>query len=275
LENAKLYWVKEIQKYAFHQEIKLLSTKQQLPRSNPLVRLTPWIDSQGLLRVGGRLQSALLSTASKHPLILPRNSALTSLIISDAHMKMLHGGTQLTLSLIRNEYWIIGGRAPIRSFILKCIRCARYRQKRAHQIMGQLPPERVTPSRPFLNSGIDYAGPIILKSWKGRNSKTYKGYIALFVCLSTSAIHIELVTDYSTEAFIAAYKRFVPRRGICATLTSDCGTNFKGADIELRKLFLSNSKELGQLSSLLSKDGTQWKFIPPATPHFGGSGKPE
>ncbi|GAB1866394.1 hypothetical protein CAJAP_07473 [Camponotus japonicus] len=99
--------------------------------------------------------------------------------------------------------------------------------------MGQLPPERVTPSRPFLNSGIDYAGPIILKSWKGRNSKTYKGYIALFVCLSTSAIHIELVTDYSTEAFIAAYKRFVSRRGICATLTSDCGTNFKGADIEL------------------------------------------
>lgn len=135
--------------------------------------------------------------------------------------------------------------------------------------MGQLPPGKVTPSRPFLNSGIDYAGPILLKSWKGRNSKTYKGYIALFVCLSTSAIHIELVTDYSTEAFIAAYKRFVSRRGICATLTSDCGTNFKGADIELRKLFLSNSKELGQLSSLLSKDGTQWKFIPPATPHFG------
>jgi len=96
LENAKFYWVKEIQKYAFHQKIKLLSAKQQLPRSNPLVRLTPWIDSQGLVRVGGRLQSALLSTASKHPLILPRNSALTSLIISNAHIKMLHGGTQLT-----------------------------------------------------------------------------------------------------------------------------------------------------------------------------------
>lgn len=120
--------------------------------------------------------------------------------------------------------------------------------------MGQLPPERVTPSRPFLNSGVDYAGPFTLKNWKGRNSRTYKGYIALFVCLSTSAIYIELVTDYSTDAFIAAYKRFVSRRGICATLTSDCGTNFKGADSELQKLFLSSSKELGNLLSLLAKN---------------------
>lgn len=164
LENAKLYWVKEIQQRAFPHEIKLISNQQQLPRSNPLLHLTPWIDSQGLLRIGGRLQSAPLSTTSKHPLILPRNSVLTSLVISDAHVKTLHGGTQLTLSLICSEFWIIGGRAPVRSFILKCIRCARYRQKRAHQIMGQLPAERVTPSRPFLHSGIDYAGPIVLKS---------------------------------------------------------------------------------------------------------------
>lgn len=109
--------------------------------------------------MGGRLQSAPLSSMSKHPLILPRKSILTSLIISDAHSKTFHGGTQLTLSLIRNEYWIVGGRAPVRSFILKCMKCARYRQKRAQQIMGQLPPERVTPSRPFLHSGVDYAGP--------------------------------------------------------------------------------------------------------------------
>lgn len=78
------------------------------------------------------------------------------------------------------------------------------------------------------------------------------------------------MTDYSTEAFIAAYKRFVSRRGICTTLTSDCGTNLKGADNELQRMFLSSSKELDRLSSLLSKDGTLWKFIPPATPHFGG-----
>ncbi|XP_072761228.1 uncharacterized protein [Anoplolepis gracilipes] len=174
------------------------------------------------------------------------------------------------LVAIRNKYWIVGGRTPVRSFILKCVRCARYRQKRAQQIIGQLPPERVTPSRPFLNSGIDYAGPFNLKNWKGRNSRTYKAYIALFVCLSTSAVHVELVTDYSTDAFIAAYKRFTSRRGICSTLTNDCGTNLKGADSQLKGLFSSSLKKMEGPASLLANDGTQWKFIPPAAPRFGG-----
>lgn len=129
--------------------------------------------------------------------------------------------------------------------------------------MGQLPPERLTPSRPFLHAGVDYAGPLSLKTWRGRNTKTYKAYIALFVCFSTSAIHLELVTDYTAEAFIAAYKRFTSRRGICATLTSDCGTNFRGADEDLQRLFSSATKEAQQLSSLLANDGTLLKFNPP------------
>lgn len=97
-----------------------------------------------------------------------------------------------------------------------------------------------------------------------------KGYIAVFVCYSTSASHLELVTDYSSDAFIAAYKRFAARRGICATLSSDCGTNLMGADKELRNLFSSSSKESEKLSILLANDGTQWMFNPPSAPHFGG-----
>ncbi|XP_036140647.1 uncharacterized protein LOC118644911 [Monomorium pharaonis] len=270
IESAKIYWITRVQQIAFQKELQILSNGQSLPRSSPLLRLTPVVDSNGLLRVGGRLQFSSLPANFKHPFILPRESPLSALIISDAHLRTMHGGTQLTLSFIRNDYWIIGGRAPIRSFILKCVRCARFRQKRAQQIMGQLPIERLTPSRPFLNSGVDYAGPFILKNWKGRNSRTYKAYIALFVCHSTSALHLELVTDLTTEGFIAAYKRFTSRRGICSTLMSDCGTNLKGADFELQHLFSASSKELGKLASLLSKDGTQWKFIPPASPHFGG-----
>ncbi|XP_044598360.1 uncharacterized protein LOC123274683 [Cotesia glomerata] len=138
--------------------------------------------------------------------------------------------------------------------------------------MGQVPIQvEVTPfSRPFLHTGVDYAGPFMLKTWRGRNAREYKAYIALFVCESTSAIHLELVTDYTTNAFIAAYKRFTARRGICATLRSDCGTNVRGADSELRNLFSSTSKQLGKLASLLANDGTQWLFNPPSAPHFGG-----
>lgn len=270
LEDAKFYWVKVVQQVSFQPEIKILSKGKLLPRSNSLLRLIPFIDSNGLLRVSGRLQASLLPDTSKHPLILPKSSKFTSLIISDAHSRTLHGGTQATLAFIRTNYWILGGRTPVRSFILKCIPCTRYRQKRAQQLMGQLPFERVTPSRPFLNSGVDYAGPFHLKTWKGKNARKYKAYIALFVCFSTSAVHLELVTDYSTEAFIAAFKRFTARRGICVTLTSDCGTNFKGADSELKHLFSSSSKKLGHLAATLANDGTQWKFNPPGAPHFGG-----
>lgn len=99
-------------------------------------------------------------------------------------------------------------------------------------IVQLLPSLRVRPARPFLNSGIDYAGLFNLKTCSGRSRKTYKGYVALFVCFVTSAVHLEVITDYNANAFIAAYRRFEGRRGICATLSSDCGSNLVGSDSE-------------------------------------------
>ena len=270
LETERLFWVKMTQQAYFSTELATLSQGHSLTNSNTLIKLIPFLDSEGLLRVGGRLRNSLLDPETKHPLILPKNSALTSLIIANAHEKSLHGGTQATLAYIRRSYWILGGRTPVRSFILHCVRCARHRGITAQQLMGQLPTARTTPSRPFLNSGIDYAGPFTMKTWRGRAAKSYKGYIVVFVCFSTSAVHLEVVTDYTAEGFIAAYKRFTGRRGICATLSSDCGTNLVGADSELRKLFKQQSEELRKLSTLLANDGTEWRFNPPSAPHFGG-----
>ncbi|XP_070162435.1 uncharacterized protein [Polyergus mexicanus] len=120
-------------------------------------------------------------------------------------------------------------------------------------------------SRPFLNTG-----PLTLKTWRGRGAKCHKGWLAIFVCFSTSAVHLEAVTDYSTDGFIAAYRRLTGRRGICQTLFSDCGTNFQGTDTSLKRLFNAGSKEFSELAQLLTHDGTTWVFNPPATPHFGG-----
>lgn len=271
IDKARLFWIKHIQQISFKQEINLLSQGLNLQTASALRRLTPFLDASNLLRTGGRLQHSNLPEDAKHLLILPKQSLLTTLIISDAHAKTLHGGTQVTLAYLRQSYWIVGGRMPVRSFILKCIICTRYRQKRAQQLMGQLPMRRVNPTiRPFLNAGVDYAGPLYIKTWRGKNARQYKAYIAVFVCFSTSASHLELVTEYSADAFIAAYKRFAARRGICATLSSDCGTNLIGADKELRNLFSASSKELEKLSILLANDGTQWLFNPPSAPHFGG-----
>ncbi|XP_043267646.1 uncharacterized protein [Venturia canescens] len=270
LEQARLFWVLHIQSAHFAAELRSISNGNFLTRGHFLSALTPFIDSHGTLRVGGRLQHSSLNLEAKHPAILPRHSTFTTLVIADAHLKTLHGGTQSTLTLLRSNYWIVGGRAPIRSFILHCAKCVRFRGLRAQQLMGQLPISRATPSRAFLHTGLDYAGPFTVKTWRGRNTKTYKGYLAVFVCFSTSAVHLELVTDYTSDAFIAAFRRFTSRRGICHTLYSDCGTNFIGADAQLQGLFKESAAEMPHIISSLTNIGTRWSFNPPSAPHMGG-----
>ena len=258
------------QRTFFTSEIFLLEKGQPLPRSSHLLRLTPYLDDDGLLRLGGRLQHAALDAEAKNQLILPRVSPITNLLIRQAHLRTLHGGAQLTLATLRQQVWIIGGRAPVRSAILRCVTCTRQRGATLQQRMGQLPALRAKPARPFLHTGVDYAGPFNLKLRRDRSSTTYKGFLVVFGCFTTSAVHLELATTYSTDGFLAAYKRFTGRRGICATLHSDCGTNFVGADKELKRLFSATFKDFGALRSLLATENTAWHFNPPGAPHFGG-----
>lgn len=135
--------------------------------------------------------------------------------------------------------------------------------------MGALPYPRVQPSAPFSHTGLDYAGPMHILPIVGRGQKTRKYYIAIFVCLATKAIHLELVEDYATSGFLAALRRFVSRRGLPSDLYSDNGTNFRGADRELHNAFLALTNDTS-LRNSLANDGITWHFIPPSAPHFGG-----
>lgn len=135
--------------------------------------------------------------------------------------------------------------------------------------MGDLPAARSTRSRPFLHSGLDYAGPFQVRTSKGRGQKSHKAYLALFVCLSTRAIHLELVSDYTSETFLAAFRRFVSRRGLPSDLYSDNGTTFVGGDKELRNAFRAVIQD-PNVGNLLATDHVNWHFIPPGAPHFGG-----
>ncbi|XP_034947880.1 uncharacterized protein [Chelonus insularis] len=270
IEKARNFWIKSTQAAHFHQKIRTLSNNQHLPPNHSFNRLTAYVDSEGILRVGGRLQHAQLSHDSKHQSILPRHLPFTTLVIRHYHLTTLHGGTQLTLTTIRQRSWIMGGRAPVKTFILRCIKCARQRGIRAQQLMGQLPRSRITPSWPFSHTGIDYAGPFTIKTSSGRGAKTRKAWVCVFVCMSTSAVHLGAVSDYSTEAFIAAYRRFTSRRGLCQTIYSHCGRNFIGTDIELKKLFTQFTREHEVISRFIITNGTQWSFNPPAAPHMGG-----
>ncbi|XP_075155635.1 uncharacterized protein LOC142228991 [Haematobia irritans] len=270
-KHAELILTKYAQD-AFSEERTLLQSKRLVSTTSSLAKLHPFIDGSGLLRVGGRLRNSELDNASKYPIILPKCSRITKLILQNLHEKNLHPGVSALFVIARQTYWIIGARNLIRNLTHNCLKCFRQRQINTQQLMADLPSIRVRQAFPFENTGCDYAGPIILKQYSGRNAKKSKGYICLFVCLVTSAIHLELATDLSTDCFIAALKRFISRRGKCKKIFSDNGRNFLGASRELNemhKVILSQThNEI--VSASLAEDGIQWTFIPPFAPHWGG-----
>ena len=127
----------------------------------------------------------------------------------------------------------------VRTVIHQCLTCYRFKAQATQQLMFELPSTRVQSSRQFLTTGVDYAGPILLRLGPPRSKTTTKGYIAtrIFVCFVTKAVHIEVVTSSSTEAFLAALRRFIARRGKPRTICSDNGTNFQGAANELHAVY--------------------------------------
>ncbi|XP_053949467.1 uncharacterized protein LOC128857749 [Anastrepha ludens] len=251
-------------------ELKALRFDKKLNSSSKLHSLNPFIDSFGLLRVGGRLQNSLLDFEAKHPPLLPKHHPVTNAIIDHFHRKYLHAGPQSVLASIRQQYWPIGGRKTVASVISKCIRCFRLKPIIYEHIMGSLPADRVQANRTFFTTGIDYCGPFYYKS-EVRSRPPIKCYICVFVCFSTKACHLELTQDLSTSSFLAALKRFICTRGKPHTIWSDNATNFVGAKNELQELsqlFSSNSHNT-EVTNQCNLEGISWKFIPPRSPHFG------
>lgn len=271
LKRATLCILKLVQREAFPNEIKNLKAVKGI--TGNLALLSPFLDSQEILRVGGRLDNSNLPYYKKHQILLPKDHNVTKQIIRKEHLKLLHAGTQTTLNSIRNNYWIVNGKNAVKNVIHKCIVCHRAKPRFLNYKMGELPKERAVFERAFKHTGIDYCGPLFIKERKYRNRAKVKVYVAVFVCFATRAVHIEIVSDLSTEAFLACLKRFFSRRGKSSDLYSDNGTNFKGANREIQELysFLNDQKTINELSEQLAAySETTWHFIPPRSPHFGG-----
>lgn len=265
---ARLFHLRNLQKSHFSQEIAALQRATRIPVSSTLKALCPFLDQDGLLRVGGRLHHAPIPFDERRPIILLKHQ-LSKLIAIHAHLRSLHEGPQLTLRVLRQNYWMLGAGNLVKNITHQCVKCVRERAAVPQQLMGNLLSARVQPTRPFLHAGIDYAGPFYVKSSKARNALSHKAYIVLFICLATHAVHLELVSDYSTDSFIAALRRFVARRGYPSDIYSDNGTNFHGADRELHNLLHDLHKD-DQIYSFVANQSITWHFILPASPHFGG-----
>lgn len=140
-----------------------------------------------LLRVGGRIRKSDLPRDQRHPLILPEKHHLTEIIITALHREHLHVGQNGLLSIVRQQFWPVNAKRTINRVVRKCVRCFRVNPKNVDLFMGDLPSFRVTASHPFIRTGVDYAGPVLLK--QGRMKAPIKAYIALFV-YSTHRISI-------------------------------------------------------------------------------------
>ena len=271
LSGARLVVIRLTQAAHFHDEIAILRGGHQLSNRHYAARLNPLLDTDGVLRLGGRLEQSSLAYSAKHPPILPKRSHLTGLFVQYAHLAALHGGISLTLSVLRSHVWVINGLGVVKKHVRNRFKCRRARPRLMTQLMGNLSVNRVTPpERAFTITGVDYAGPIRLRTTKGRGHKSTTGYIALFVCFASKAVHLEAVSDLTSAAFLAAYRRFVGRRGVCRTIFSDHGTNFQGATMELSRMFRAASEFYGEVAASFANEGTSWSFISPNAPHFGG-----
>ncbi|GBN52766.1 hypothetical protein AVEN_10892-1, partial [Araneus ventricosus] len=270
LDNAEQLLIKQVQSTTFAKEITALQDGKSVPVSSKLKSLDPFLDSNSVLRVGGRLKNANLDYDAKHQIILPNGHKITKLIFEFYHKKYLHVGAQGLLHQVRLRYWPLNGKSTARMIVHNCVICYKNKPVIADQIMGNLPKERVTPILAFTNCGIDFCGPFLIKFKNQRKGIYSKIYVAIFICLSTKAIHLETVSDLSSEAFIASLKRFIARRGKMAMIITDNATNFKGAKSELNRLFNLIRKPDESLANYLSSERINWKLIPPRSPNFGG-----
>ncbi|XP_075163779.1 uncharacterized protein LOC142236428 [Haematobia irritans] len=260
------------QKLYFPEEHSCLTIREKLPQKSSILTLNPFIDVHGIMRVNGRLVNAgHLSYNERYPVLIPYCSEFARLLVKHVHLITLHGGNQVMLRVLRSCYWIPKLKTMIRSTIHSCVPCVRYKNNQSKQLMAALPPERSTFSRPFTNTGVDFAGPFEVKSYSARCCKITKGYVCIFVCFSTKAIHLELTSDLSTPTFMAAFARFFSRRGCPESIYSDNGTNFVGAARMLRKErqeFINGLR--GEVVTAHNFQDIKWHFIPPGAPHMGG-----
>lgn len=265
LAEAEKSLVSYIQQQSFRDDVTSLQKGQPVKRSSRIYKLDPILQN-GIVRVGGRLSKLAMPEETKHPAILPNDNHFSRLLLDHIHTLVGHCGRNQMLSKLRTKYWILKANTMARKITRECVLCRRWHGTAMKQKMADLPLIRITPDLPpFSHTGLDYFGPIEVK--RGRSK--VKRYGALFTCLASRAVHLEMAYTLDTDSCIAALRRFICRRGQVKEIVSDNGTNFVGAERELRRELdhLNHNK----IQHSIQAEGIKWTFNPPYGPHYGGA----
>ena len=219
--------------------------------------------------MGGRLRHAIdLEYDNRHPVIIPSKGRVTELIIQDIHDKVGHEGRQHVLAELRKKFWVIRANTAVRRCLHQCIRCRQRIRPAETQKMADLPADRVQQGdQPWVSTGVDFFGPFYTK----RGRAQVKRYGVIFTCLAIRAVHLEVAESLSSDSFICALRRFTARRGShVRIMRSDNGTNFVGADRELKRELDILVEHDSKFRREAINRGIEWRWNPPGSSHFGG-----
>ncbi|XP_011859615.1 PREDICTED: uncharacterized protein LOC105557080 [Vollenhovia emeryi] len=249
LQTAHQRIIKHVQETEFAEEVADLSKGRQLRSSSKILSLHPFLDEQNILRetsYNSTSQCSIFKTAS-------REGAYSVAACRTTTFTLLY---KILAATIRERYWLLKGRDLARRTCRECIRCTRTSPHELSQLMGPLLSDRIKSSRAFTVTGVDFAGPITTLVNKGRGRKINKSYIALFVCFSTRAIHLEATSELTSTVFLATLRRFTGQRGRPCKMYSDNATNFVGANRELREMYQFVKEQVkGDISEVLANEG--------------------
>ncbi|KAK3738190.1 hypothetical protein QZH41_003086 [Actinostola sp. cb2023] len=267
IERAKKRVAAIVQKKTYPDEVKYLSEGKRVKASSEIVRLKPVMKGDRVVRVGGRISMAPISEDAMNPMILPKEHHITTILIRHIHQRNGHCGVEQTLCILREQFWVVKARVAIKKVLGKCIQCRKRMAPKAQQEMASLPKIRLTPYEPpFTYAGVDYFGPLWVKRGRGRVME--KRWGAIFVCMNTRAVHLEVAKSLETDDFILVLMRFLNRRGHVKELRSDNGTNFVGAEREITESIKKMDHD--KLGRELIKRGCNWVFHPPGASHMSG-----
>ncbi|NP_001410306.1 uncharacterized LOC100150025 [Danio rerio] len=258
--------LRQAQAESFPEELRLLMSGKSVSSKSRLLTLSPELDAAtGLIRVGGRLRHCeVLEADTIHPVVLDPRHPVTLLIIRDYDERLHHPGTERLFAEIRRTYWILRGREAIRRYQHQCTECKKWRGRPEVPLMADLPLTRQRYFRPvFYSTGMDCFGPFVIKI--GRRNEKRWGIV--FKCMTTRAVHLDLLSSIDSDSFLMALRRFIARRGNPHELLCDQGTNFKGGERELNEAFAALQSEL---QNHLAVQQIKFTYNPPSAPHFGG-----
>lgn len=227
-----------------------------------LSTLVPFEDENGVIRLKTKVSNRPDSNDFCNPIVLPDTKhEVVRRLVMDRHKDNCHAGTQILMSIIRKEFWILGGRRSIRSVVSSCSVCKRYVLKNLEVKPTPLPENRVRDAKLFEVLGVDLAGPLLIR---GDGECVKKVWIVLFTCAVYRAIRLEVVSSLSTDSFMQALRRFCSRNGRPKVCYSDQGTNLAGFESACQKL------DWDKIAQYSTARKIEWRLNPPSAPWWGG-----